>query len=188
MFMLQLFYHLVPLYIPLYLHTVLGIPWSELGWVFALMLVPFVLIEYPAGILADTRLGDRTLLIAGFAITGLSFALIATITVQTSIIVILLILIATRVGAALVEAMVEGHFFRRVSEQDTGTVGVFRMMRPIGALIAPLAGSLFLLASTYQELFICMGLAITIIGMMVASAVRSFRPVRTVTHAEPEHV
>ena len=188
MFILQLFYHLVPLYIPLYLHTVLGIPWGELGWVFALMLVPFVLIEYPAGILADTKLGDRSLLIAGFAIMGIAFALIAVITAETSIFIILLILMLTRVGASLVEAMVEGHFFRRVSEEDTGTVGVFRMMRPIGALIAPLAGSIFLMVSTYQQLFLCMGLIMAIIGMMVATAVRSFRPVRTVTHAEPEHV
>lgn len=188
MFILQLFYHLVPLYIPLYLHTVLGIPWGELGWVFALMLVPFVLIEYPAGVLADTKLGDRSLLIAGFAIMGLSFALIAAITAQTSILILLLILMLTRVGASLVEAMVEGHFFRRVSEEDTDTVGVFRMMRPIGALLAPLLGSLFLMISTYQELFICMGLFIAIIGTLTASAVRSFRPSRTVLHAEPEHV
>ncbi len=188
MFILQLFYHLAPLYIPLYLHTVLGIPWGELGWVFALMLVPFVLVEYPAGILADTRLGDRTLLITGFAITGLSFALIAEITASTSIFIVLMILLLTRIGASLVEAMVEGHFFRRVSEQDTDMVGIFRTMRPVGALIAPLVGSLFLAVSTYQLFFVCTGLIITIIGMMVATAVRSFRPVRTLTHAEPQHV
>jgi MFS family permease len=119
---------------------------------------------------------------------GLSFALIALITAQTSILILLLILILTRIGASLVEAMVEGHFFRRVSEEDTDTVGVFRMMRPIGALIAPLLGSLFLLVSTYQELFVCMGLFIAIIGTLMASAVRSFRPSRTVLHAEPEHM
>ena len=47
-FILQCFYHLAPIFIPLYLHTALGMPWSELGWMFAVMLVPYVLIEYPA--------------------------------------------------------------------------------------------------------------------------------------------
>src|SRR3989344_4944993 len=51
---LQTFFHIAPLYIPLYLHTALGIPWSELGWMFAVMLLPFVFLEYPAGWLADT--------------------------------------------------------------------------------------------------------------------------------------
>jgi hypothetical protein len=83
----------------------------------------------------------------------------------------------TRVGAALVEAMVEGHFFRRVSEKDTNTVSVFRMMRPLGALTAPIIGSLFLAVSTYQMLFVCTGLMIAIIGVLVAIHVRSLKPV-----------
>ncbi len=177
MFILQVFYHLSPFYIPLYLHTVLGIPWSELGWVFATVLIPFVLIEYPAGILADKKLGDRTLLLAGFIITGLSFMMVGMVTANTSILIILLILLLTRVGAALVEAMVEGHFFRRVSEKDTNTVSVFRMMRPLGALTAPIIGSLFLAVSTYQMLFVCTGLMIAIIGVLVAIHVRSLKPV-----------
>jgi MFS family permease len=172
MAILQFFYHLAPLYIPLYLHTVLGIPWSELGWVFAVMLIPFVLVEYPAGILADTKLGDRGLLIAGFIIMGLSFMLIGLIHANTSIVIILLILLSTRIGGALVEAMVEGHFFRRVSEADTNTVSVFRMMRPTGALIAPVIGSLLLVVANYQVFFALTGLLIAGVGAYVARSVR----------------
>ncbi|MDB5237542.1 MAG: hypothetical protein JWL88_644 [Parcubacteria group bacterium] len=177
MFMLQLFYYLSPFYVPLYLHTVLGIPWSSLGWVFAVVLIPFVLVEYPAGVLADKKLGDRTLLLAGFVITGLSFMFVGFISASTSIAIVLLILLSTRVGAALVEAMVEGHFFRRVSERDTNTVSVFRMMRPAGALVAPMIGSLFLAVSTYQMFFVCSGLMIGIVGVLVALHVRSTKPV-----------
>ena len=177
MFMLQLFYYLSPFYVPLYLHTVLGIPWSSLGWVFAVVLIPFVLVEYPAGVLADKKLGDRTLLFAGFIITGISFMLVGLVTANTSILIILLILLTSRVGAALIEAMVEGHFFRRVSEQDANTVTVFRMMRPAGALVAPLIASLFLAVGTYQLFFVCMGLIIAIVGVLVAIHVRSSRPV-----------
>ncbi|MDB5265703.1 MAG: hypothetical protein JWM39_416 [Parcubacteria group bacterium] len=188
MLMLQTFYQFAQLYIPLYLHTVLGIPWSELGWVFALMLAPFVLVEYPAGILADTKLGDRALLIAGFIIMGTAFALIAYVTASTSILIILLILFISRVGAALVEAMTEGHFFRRVSERDADTVSVFRMMRPLSALIAPVVGSIFLLISTYQIFFVCMGLIVMLVGMITATHVRSFRPVRQMTHVDANRV
>lgn len=186
MAVLQLFYHLAPLYIPLYLHTVIGLPWSELGWIFAVMLIPFVLVEYPAGILADTKLGDRTLLIAGFIIMGLSFTLIGLITVSTPIIVILLILLGTRIGAALVEAMVEGHFFRRVSEEDTNTVSVFRMMRPTGALIAPILGSLLLIFANYDVFFALTGLLIAIAGAVAARSVRSFKPARVALHADAD--
>lgn len=187
MFLLQVFYQFAQLYIPLYLHTTLGIPWNELGWVFAIMLAPFVLIEYPAGVLADTKLGDRTLLLVGFAFTGIAFALIAYITESTPIGIILLILLLTRIGAALVEAMTEGHFFRRVSEQDTDTVSVFRMMRPLSALSAPLLGSIFLLVSSYQAFFVSTGILLALAGMAAASAIRSFRPARTVLHAAANH-
>lgn len=186
MAVLQLFYHLAPLYIPLYLHTVIGIPWSELGWIFAVMLVPFVLVEYPAGILADTKLGDRTLLIAGFVIMGLSFTLIGLITASTPVIVTLFILLGTRIGAALVEAMVEGHFFRRVSEEDTNTVSVFRMMRPTGALIAPILGSLILIFADYDVFFALTGLLIAIGGFVAARSVRSFKPARVALHADAD--
>ena len=187
MFILQLFYHLT-LFIPLFLHTSLGIPWSQLGWVFAVSLIPFVLVEYPAGILADTKLGDRTLLIVGFICTGIAFSLIAFVTAATPIFIILSILVFTRIGAALVEAMVEGHFFRRVSEEDASTVSVFRMMRPLGALIAPLIGSLFLAVSSYAAFFIACGMLVAVGGVLAALPVRSFRPARVSVHPDVSHL
>lgn len=164
---LQFFFHVAPLYIPLYLHTALGIPWSELGWMFAVMLLPFLFVEYPAGYLADRWLGDKELLIAGFAITGLSFAALGFVTASTSLVVITMILFASRVGAALVEAMVEGHFFRRVSERDATTITVFRMMRPVGALIAPLFASVLLLSGNYLAFFMIAGGLIVALGIIV---------------------
>lgn len=175
MAVLQFFYHLAPLYVPLYLHTVLGLPWSELGWIFAIMLIPFVVVEYPAGILADKVLGDRLLLIIGFIVMGLSFASILFIQASTPLYVILLILVVTRLGAALVEAMVEGHFFRRVSEEDANTVSVFRMMRPAGALIAPIVGTLLLTSFSYAFFFAATGIAVVVLGVASGLAIRDHR-------------
>ncbi|MES2668231.1 MAG: MFS transporter [Patescibacteria group bacterium] len=172
---LQFFFHLAPLYIPLYLHTVLGFPWSDLGWIFAVMLLPFVLIEYPAGYLADRWLGDKELLIAGFIITGIAFAAIAFVTAATPLLVIAAILFVSRIGAALSEAMVEGHFFRRVSERDANTISVFRMMRPVGALIAPLFASLLLLTGNYVLFFIVSGALIVAAGILVTIPLKDIR-------------
>lgn len=164
--LLQVFYTLAPLYIPLYLHEALGIPWTELGWIFAVMLLPFVFVAFPAGYVADRWLGDKELLLGGFVILGTSFALVSLISTETPLLLVALLLFLTRVGAALVEAMTDGHFFRRVSALDTETITLFRMMRPLGTLIAPLIGGV-LLVSGYPALFVVSGALIVAVGIMV---------------------
>ncbi len=172
---LQFFFHLAPLYIPLYLHTVLGFPWSDLGWIFAIMLLPFLFIEYPAGYIADRWLGDKELLIAGFIIMGIAFGAISLVTAETSLFVIAGILFVSRIGAALVEAMVEGHFFRRVSERDANTISVFRMMRPLGALVAPLFASVLLVTGNYVAFFLVSGALIVAFGIIVTIPLKDIR-------------
>ncbi len=174
-YLLQFFYHSGPIYISLYLHGVIGLPWSTLGWMFAVALLPFVFIEFPAGWIADKWLGDKEIMIAGFLIMGVAYALLAVVTMATPVLLILAILVATRVGAALTEATVEGHFFRCVSERDVNSVGIFRMCRPVAALTAPVIGSALLFYGSYSILFITCGLGIALVGAYVASQIRDFR-------------
>ncbi len=169
---LQFFYHLAPLYIPLYLHTVLRLPWSQLGWMLTVMLLPFVLLEYPAGWLADRKWGDKEIMVAGFVLTGISFAALAFVNTDTMIVVILAILVVTRVGASLIEAMSEGHFFRRVSKEDDASVGIFRITRPVAALVAPIVGSIILTVSSYGVLFMFTGALIGIVGVTFALKIK----------------
>lgn len=172
---LQFFYHIAPLYIPLYLHHVLGIPWQQLGWLFMIMLLPFVLLEYPAGWLADNKWGDQELLLAGVALMASAFAAFSLVDMNTTMLVIGILLVMNRAGAALVEAMTEGHFFRRVSESDAATVSIFRMTRPIAALIAPIVGSIILAVSSYGMLFVITGFLIGIAGLAAGSQIKDFR-------------
>lgn len=173
---LQLFYHLAPLYIPLYLHSVLGIAWSELGWMFMVMLLPFVLLEYPAGYIADRWLGDKELLTIGFIIIGVAFGALGFVTSTTPLYVIVLILVTSRIGAALVEAMVEGHFFRRVSAEDVNTVSVYRMARPLSALIAPVTASIVLvMTESYFVFFVTSALVLIALGVLSARQVQDIR-------------
>ncbi len=174
-FVLYLFYVWAPLYIPVYLHAILGIPWSTLGWMFSVMLIPYILIEYPAGWVADKILGDKELMVAGFLIAGSALAAVSALTASSSPFSILIILIGTRAGAALIESMTEGHFFRRVSEKDIVSVSVFRGVWPLASLIAPLVAGLIIYFGNYQLLFILTGGFVAIAGVLSSLLIKDFR-------------
>lgn len=173
--LLYIFYVWMPLYTPVYLHDVLGIPWSELGWMFALMLVPYVVVEYPASWVADRFLGDKELMFAGFSIAGISLAALSLLTPSTPLMLILIILVASRIGSALVEAMVEAHFFRRISKRDINSVGVFRSVWPLSYIIAPVIGSIILLSSSYSMFFLLTGAFIVLVGAVATLLIQDFQ-------------
>lgn len=173
--LLYLFFIWAPLYVPVYLHAELGIPWSELGWIFFVMLLPYVLIQYPSGVLADRYIGDKEMLFAGFFLAGISLAAVGLFSSATPLIVIAGVLIASRVGSALIESMTEGHFFRRVSEKDINSVSVFRGIWPLANLAAPIVGSLILLFGNYQLLFFLTGGFIALAGVGATAFIRDFR-------------
>jgi MFS family permease len=179
-FLLYLFYIWAPFYVPVYLHTVLNIPWSTLGWMFSVMLIPYVLIEYPAGWVADRYLGDKDLMLIGFLIAGCALASFSILSPVSSIIIILLVLIASRVGAALIESMTEGHFFRRVTEQDINSISIFRGIWPLANIIGPIVASLILLFGNYQMLFVFTGGFIGIAGTVTTLLIKDFRPAKEV--------
>ena len=174
-FILYLFYIWAPLYVPAYLHTVLGIPWSALGWMFAVMLVPYIVIEYPAGWIADRVLGDKELMMAGFLVAGSALAAVSFITASSAPFMILAILVATRCGAALIESMTEGHFFRRVSEKDVVSVSIFRGVWPLANATAPLLGSLILFFGSYPLLFAITGGIVLVGGVVSTILIKDFR-------------
>lgn len=172
---LRFFYGLAPFYVSLYLHTELGFAWSELGWVFAIMLLPFVLVMYPTGHIADMWLGDKELMVAGFVITAVSFAAVGLITAATPLVLIAAILFMTRIGGAVVEATTEAHFFRKISARDANSVGVYRMTSPLASLVAPLIGSALLVSGSYLLFFFVTGGMILVLGVASALAITDFK-------------
>ncbi|KKQ35729.1 MAG: hypothetical protein US50_C0006G0002 [Candidatus Nomurabacteria bacterium GW2011_GWB1_37_5] len=60
-FMLQFFYSWMVVYMPIYLNQHLGFSWDKIGIIFMIMLLPFVLIEYPLGKISD-RIGEKKIL------------------------------------------------------------------------------------------------------------------------------
>lgn len=173
--LLYLFFVWAPFYTPMYLHVELGIPWSELGWVFSIMLLPYIFIQYPAGALADRVLGDKELMFVGFVLTGVSFAAIGFFTAATPLVVIIFVLFMSRIGAALVEGMTEGHFFRRMSEKDISTISVFRGIWPLTELVAPIVGSAILILGNFELFFILTGGFIAVAGIASTLLIKDFR-------------
>ncbi len=135
--LLQIFYNTAVVYLPVYLHQNLGIAWSELGLIFSIMLIPFLVFEIPAGIIADKYLGEKEFLFAGFLILIVSLLLFFFVK-TTNFWAWAGILFFSRIGASLIEAMRESHFFKLVDAKDISYINLFRAAAPIGYIIGPI--------------------------------------------------
>lgn len=169
-FVLRIFFSFMVIYTPLYLHNVIGFPFSEIGIIFAIMLLPFALFEIPLGKIADRWLGEKEILITGLLITGLSTIAISFVTVSTFIFWAALLFV-TRTGASAVEITTESYFFKHVNEDDVDTISLFRMLRPLGYIVGPVLGALTLSFINIQFLFIVPGL-IVLLGIVFASQIK----------------
>ncbi len=134
--LLSLFYGCAVVYIPLYLHQTLGMDWHVLGPIFSLMLIPFVLFELPAGIVADKYWGEKELLSIGLTIIIIALFLFFLIDQPTAW-VWTAVLFFSRIGASLMEAMRESYFFKIVNADDVGYINLFRTAAPLGYALGP---------------------------------------------------
>ncbi len=165
-FMLHFFFVWMVIYLPLLLTKELSISWEQTGFIFAIMLLPFMLFQYPAGYLADTRLGEKELLIGGFIIAGIATILFARYAQSMSIVFIALTLFMTRVGASVIEIMCDTYFFKQLSSEETGAISVYRSMMPIAYIIGPLLGSLLLIeGESYTQVFSILGVLMILAGV-----------------------
>ena len=162
---LQTFYAWMVIYTPIYLHEYLGFGWDKIGIIFSIMLVPFVLVEFPLGKLSD-KTGEKKKLLWGFSIITVSTLLIPFMN-EPSLLLLALVLFFTRVGAATVEVMSESYFFKVVNEENADEISFFRNTPSVSYIIAPLIAvpALFLIPS-FKYLFFVLG-AILVIGFLI---------------------
>lgn len=172
-FLLQFFYTWMVIYTPLYLHDRIGFGWNEIGIIFSIMLLPFLLTELPLGILADKKWGEKEALTAGFVVMALSTAALSFITVR-SIAVFASILFVTRVGAAMVEIMSETYFFKRIDTGNTETIALFRTLRPWCYLISPAIAFLLIPLIGMKYLFLVLG-ATLLLGIRFSLSLKDTR-------------
>lgn len=168
--LLQIFYSTAVVYIPIYLHQNLGIGWESLGLMFSVMLIPFVIVEIPAGIIADKYLGEKELLFAGFLILTLSLFLFFYI--KTNLFLVWIsVLFFSRIGAALVESMRETYFFKIVDVKDIDHINVFRTATPLGYIIGSGLALLILSVSPLNYLFLAVA-AVMLSGILFTASLR----------------
>ncbi|GMQ95158.1 MAG: hypothetical protein BMS9Abin13_270 [Patescibacteria group bacterium] len=155
--LLRFFFAWMVIYTPIYLHEYIGFAWNQIGIMFTIMLLPYVLFELPAGRLADTKWGEKEFLSAGFVILAITSASLAFIT-SASFLLWAGALFATRIGASIVEVMTESYFFKHIGAADTNTLGLYRNARPIAYILAPLGATAFLYVFDFRYLFLALGL------------------------------
>src|SRR3989338_3894971 len=124
-FLLQFFYSWMVIYTPIYLYTHIGFSWREIGIIFSIMLLPFVLTEAPLGKLADRKWGEKEVMSVGFIVMALATGLIAFVETKNLALWAILLFI-TRIGAAMVEIISETYFFKKVPSSKADVIGFFR--------------------------------------------------------------
>jgi len=156
-FLLRFYFFWMMVYLPIYLHKNIGFSWPEIGVILFVMLLPYMFIEFPAGIIADKWLGEKELLLTGFFITIISTAFLSFLTVK-SIFVWGGILFVTRIGTALIDSMSETYFFKKVDGDEASMLSEFRMLRPLAYGIGAISTGLLLLFCPLQYLWILLAL------------------------------
>lgn len=170
---LKFFFAWMIIYTPIYLHQYVGFGWDKIGIIFTIMLLPFVLLEFPLGKLSD-KIGEKKMLVFGFLLTALSTLLIPILTSQTLWLWASLLFI-TRVGAATIEIMSESYFFKSVSEEDVDETSFFRNTTPLSFIIAPLIATvLFIFIPTFQYLFFVLG-GILFLGLLITLRIKDIK-------------
>jgi len=162
-FLLRFFFSWMVIYLPIYLHIRIGFSWTEIGIILFIMLVPYLLLEVPAGIIADRWLGEKELLLTGFVITAFSTAFLFFLNSE-SVFVWGGALFATRIGVALIEIMNETYFFKQIDGNDTSILSIFHMLRPLAYAVGPFTAGLLLLTFDIQYLWLILG-SIMLLGI-----------------------
>ncbi len=170
---LKFFYSWMVVYMPIYLHNHIGFDWPQISIIFTIMLLPFVLLEVPAGHLADKLWGEKELLSAGFIITAL-FTMIIPFIGVASFVLWTIILFATRTGASLIEITTESYFFKHVQGDDADVISFFRMTRPLAYIAGPIAAIVALEFLPFQYIFLVLGV-IMLFGLKYAFALKDTR-------------
>ena len=156
---LQVFYAWMTVYCPIYLNKTIGLSWEGIGIILTIMLLPFPLIQYPLGKLADRKYGEKEMMAMGFGLMGIA-TIILTFVHVPNIALWALVLFITRIGAATAEVMMETYFFKTVSTRDSAALGIFRITRPVSYFIAPIISMVGLSFVTSEYLFVIIGVIV----------------------------
>ncbi len=155
---LELFFAIMVIFSPIYLRDI-GFSWSQIGIIFTFMLVPFLIMPYPIGYLADKKLGEKELLIAALFVMGIA-TLSVFFTTVPSLKLWILILVFTRIGASSLQTLRDSYFYKRIDGHDVDLNNFFRTANPIAYLFGSALSFFILLFYPVRVLFFALALII----------------------------
>lgn len=155
-FLMQFFFAWMVIYAPIYLHNRIGFDWGQIGILFSVMLLPYILTELPLGKIADERLGEKEIMSIGFIIMAVSTGIISFIS-NGNFFLWMAILFITRIGASMVEIMSETYFFKKTTVSQMQTVSMFRTTKPLAYIIAPITATILFYFIEFKFIFIILG-------------------------------
>ncbi len=163
-FLLNFFFAWMVIYTPIYLNVNMGITMKDiLSIIIPVALMPFVIFQIILGKIADNKLGEKEILVAGFVLMAISTITLSFITTP-SVLVWALALFVTRIGASAVEVMADSYFYKKIEPSDIHLITFMYTIRSSAYIVGPLLGSLALLFVDYRFLFAILG-AIMLIGV-----------------------
>jgi len=127
-FLLQIFYAATVVYVPLLLLKN-DIGWEKIGLLLTSMLVPFVVIQYPVGLICD-KIGEKEVLVVALSLMIFSAGVMGLMDLN-SFWLILVVLLIGRTGAALFEVGRDAYFYKKISAKDVDLISFFRSDQPL---------------------------------------------------------
>ncbi|MBC7981888.1 MFS transporter, partial [Candidatus Parcubacteria bacterium] len=130
---LRLYYGIITVLLPIYLHSIFLFDWDKIGLILAAMTAPFVLIQIPFGNMEDAQHNEKGLFKIGLAITCIFTIMTLFISPameqNTSFLLISASLFFAHIGCSLIEISTESMFYKHVTERDYTALLMFRMAR-----------------------------------------------------------
>ncbi len=156
-FLLAFFYATTTVYVPLYLINQ-GISWTEFGILLTIMLTPFIIFQYPTGILSD-KIGEKEMLMVAIIIMSIFTAAIS-FTSGTSIVVWAILLFMGRTGAAIIEVGRDSYFYKKIGPKDVDLIDFFRTSKSVAFIVSMTFFGLLLLFIPVKSVFLILAIIV----------------------------
>jgi MFS family permease len=156
-FVLQIFFMTMVVFTPLYLIQTIGLTWAQFGIIMLFGQAAYAIFEYPIGVVADRYIGEKEMMALGLMIMAVSTAWISFVN-EPNVLLWILVMFVTRIGASFVEVTTEVHFFKRTNSTDAQIISFFRVTRPLAYLVGAIISSLALLYLPFNLLFVVIAL------------------------------
>ena len=149
-FILEFFYSIMIIFTPIYLRNN-GLNWNQIGIIFTIMLIPFVILPYPIGKLADKKFGEKEMIFVSLFFMAISTWLIYYIKTD-SLVTWSIVLFMTRIGASALQTLRDSYFYKKIDGHDVDLINFFRTTGPASYIIA--ATLSFFILKSFPVIFI----------------------------------